>query len=53
MSTATTAAPTLQSPVPVRAEDVQPRGYEPPAGALLICPETQRLPAGGTVDGDR
>ena len=30
----------LQSPVPVRAEDVQPPGYKPPAAALLICPET-------------
>ena len=33
----------LQSPVPVRAEDVQPPGYKPPAAALLICPEA-RMP---------
>jgi hypothetical protein len=35
MSTATTTAPTLQSPVPVRAEDVQPPGYKPPAAGCL------------------
>ena len=37
--TALRTAAGLQSPVPVRAEDVQPPGYKPPA-ALLICPET-------------
>ena len=35
------AAAGLQSPVPVRAEDVQPPGYKPPAASLLICPETR------------
>ena len=33
----------LQSPVPVRAEDVQPPGYKPPAAALLMT-RTPKIP---------
>ena len=40
------AAAELQSPVPVRAEDVQPPGYKPPAAALLICPDPRAVEEG-------